>query len=326
MLRFVRTAGLAAATLLTVTTAPALAERFTFVALGDMPYTIPQDYPRFERLIARINSVKPSFSVFIGDTKSGSSTCADETLLKTRDLFQTFDQPLVYTIGDNEWTDCHRERAGKFDPLERLVRVRALHFADTKTFGKAPMTVEREADVMPDHKQMVENARWTKDGVIFATLHIVGSNNGLERNIDSVKEFFARDAANTAWINDTFAKAASSNAKGVVFAFQADMSLERDLGELAYANQGFWNTIEAFRKGALAFKKPVLLINGDSHVLKIDQPLKTDKKETIENLTRLQVMGANEIHAVAVTIDTEDPGLFSYRPLIVPENVTNPKP
>ena len=33
----------------------AVVEPFTFVAIGDMPYRLPDDYARFERLIARIN-------------------------------------------------------------------------------------------------------------------------------------------------------------------------------------------------------------------------------------------------------------------------------
>ena len=32
--------------------------------------------------------------------------------------------PLVYTPGDNEWTDCHRANNGAYDPLERLGVVR----------------------------------------------------------------------------------------------------------------------------------------------------------------------------------------------------------
>jgi hypothetical protein len=56
----------------------AIGQTFKFVALGDMPYSPPQDFQRFETLISEINRLKPSFSIFIGDTKSGSSLCSDE--------------------------------------------------------------------------------------------------------------------------------------------------------------------------------------------------------------------------------------------------------
>ena len=102
----------------------AFAQPFKFVALGDMPYNIPDDYVRYERLIADINKMNPSFTIFIGDTKSGSSPCSDEYNLTVKKYFDQFSKPLIYSIGDNEWTDCHRPQAGSYDPLERLQSVR----------------------------------------------------------------------------------------------------------------------------------------------------------------------------------------------------------
>jgi hypothetical protein len=34
---------------------------FRFVALGDMPYATPADYPKFEKLITKINANNPAF-------------------------------------------------------------------------------------------------------------------------------------------------------------------------------------------------------------------------------------------------------------------------
>lgn len=34
----------------------------------------------------------------------------------------------------------------------------------------------------PAHRKSVENVRWTHSNVLFATLHIVGSNNNLQRD------------------------------------------------------------------------------------------------------------------------------------------------
>ncbi|OZA15091.1 MAG: hypothetical protein B7Y05_05375 [Polynucleobacter sp. 24-46-87] len=44
-----------------------IGQSFTFIALGDMPYSIPADYERYEKLINAINKAKPSFSIFVGD-------------------------------------------------------------------------------------------------------------------------------------------------------------------------------------------------------------------------------------------------------------------
>jgi hypothetical protein len=53
-------------------------DAFKFIALGDMPYALPADYPKFEKLIGMINTAKPEFSVHVGDIKSGSSACSNE--------------------------------------------------------------------------------------------------------------------------------------------------------------------------------------------------------------------------------------------------------
>ena len=106
------------ACLIAILSQTSFAQAFKFVALGDMPYSIPDDYSRYERLIGAINLVNPSFTIFIGDTKSGSTPCSDQYNQVVKNYFNQFNMPLIYSIGDNEWTDCHRPLAGSYDPLE----------------------------------------------------------------------------------------------------------------------------------------------------------------------------------------------------------------
>ena len=120
---------------------------FKFVALGDMPYNIPSDYQRYERLISAINQTNPSFSIFVGDTKSGSTPCSDEYNQKVKNYFNQFSAPLIYSIGDNEWTDCHRPLAGSYDPIERLESVRETFFNSSKSLGKKQIDLVRQADI-----------------------------------------------------------------------------------------------------------------------------------------------------------------------------------
>ena len=298
------------------------AEAFEFVALGDLPYDVPADDARFERLIAAINAIEPAFSIHVGDIKSGSSPCSDEMLQKVKDRFMTFEGPLVYTPGDNDWTDCHRTSAGGFDPLERLAFVRKLYFNEAESLGAERMRLTRQSDV-GGHKNMVENARWVYGGVLFVTVHVVGSNNGFGRNLDSMKEYLARNEANLDWIKEAFALARKNGLSGVVFAFQANPKFK----ERHPSGSGFADTLKAFAEGAKAFAKPVLLIQGDEHVFIVDQPLKDGIHEgrTLENVYRLQVMGEREIQAVRIRVHPQDPHLFSFRPLIVPENINHPK-
>src|SRR3954452_11833898 len=96
---------------------------FDIALLGDMPYGVARE-PAYERLIADVNNLHPLFAVHIGDTKSGSTLCDAAQVTKTQGYFSRFQMPLIYAIGDNEWTDCMRANNGAFDPLSRLATIR----------------------------------------------------------------------------------------------------------------------------------------------------------------------------------------------------------
>ena len=301
----------------------AYGESIRFVALGDMPYSLPKDFVRYERLIKAINADQPAFSIFVGDTKSGETPCTDEYMEKTTGYFNSFDAPLIYSIGDNEWTDCHRTLAGSYDPIERLDRIRKTQFVDQHSFGKRRMTLTRQSDVMPQFAKFVENSLWVKGKFVFVSLHIPGSNNNYERTPASTQEYLERNTANLAWIEYAFQLAQKKSAAGIVFAFQADMFYSPP-GVVNNQNSGFVDTLNQFRSMAEKTTLPILLIHGDSHRLRIDQPLLDSNRRVLENVYRLEVMGADEVQAVEVTVDDSKSSPFSFRPLLVPENL-NPQ-
>ena len=292
---------------------------FSFVAIGDTPYQLPAHFDHFERLIQRINGVQPAFTIHVGDIKSGNTRCEDAHLLRIREMFDHFQQPLVYTPGDNEWTDCHRADNGSFDPIERLAKIRSLFFAQPAVaLGKQPMKVESES-AEPRFAPFVENLRWQREGVWFATVHIIGSNNNLQRNQSAVNEYIARNAANLAWIDSTFAMAAKAGAKAVVVAFQADPWWNLDGSE--DQRSGFTETIQSLKANAIKFGKPVLIVHGDRHRLIVDKPL-YQNRQLIYNATRLMVFGETEVQGVVVGVDPDDIDVFSFRTLTVTENLT----
>ena len=302
----------------------ALGERFSFMAIGDMPYNLPGDYAAFDRVIARINATRPAFTIHVGDIISGQTRCDDALFARVRDMFATFEGALVYTPGDNEWTDCHRPNSGSFNPLERLARVREMFFPDpTRSLGKAPLRVTPQS-INAGYAKFVENARWERAGIVFATVHIPGSNN-LQRDQPPVSEYGERNAANLAWIDAAFLRARDSGAKGVVLAFQAHLGFDNEPTETDLRS-GFNDTLKALKRHAIAFGKPVLLVHGDQHHLVIDQPLLGPGRKRIMNVTRLMVHGDSEVHATLVSIDTDDPDLFSYKPIYIPENIPPFKP
>lgn len=282
----------------------AQAQGFQFIALGDQPYGPPaQSYPPYRALIERINQLAPVFSVHVGDIKSGSTLCSDEEFASQLAHFQRYAGAVVYTPGDNEWTDCHRANNGGYDPLERLSALRQRFFTEGRSLGQRPIAVENQSRLMPVHARYIENQRWQHQGVVFATLHIIGSNNNFEvRDAAAVREFFERDAANVAWLQSTFEQARQADAQALVLAFQADMFEPRNAWEDFPGWSGFRRVIgETLLPLAAKWGKPVLVIHGDSHQFRIDQPFTLDKKP-LANVTRLIVPGERDVRAVRVSV------------------------
>ena len=288
---------------------------FQFVALGDLPYGAPAvSYAPYRSLIAQINSESPAFSIHVGDFKSGSTPCSNEEFQAQLGHFSLFQKALVYTPGDNEWTDCHRANNGAHDPLERLGKLRQMFFQGAQSLGQQPLTLTRQPPVHPQHAAYVENAMWVHEGVVFVSLHIVGSNNNFEaRQPQAVQEFFNRDAANVAWIEHAFAQAKTLQAKAMVFAFQADVFESKSRWEDFPAHSGFRRSVgETLLPLAAKSNLPVLVIHGDSHEFKFDQAFQWLKKP-LPSVYRLVVPGAQDVRAVMVSVDTTRPSVFQVR-------------
>ena len=273
------------------------AQSFTFAAIGDVPYG---PHEEFAPLVDKINTRSLAFTIHVGDIKSGSTVCSDETFLSVRQLFDRFDRALIYTPGDNEWTDCHRVNNGRYDPLERLEKIRQLFFASNESLGKQRLPLQTQSS-QKSFTPFVENRRWSQGKVRFATLHLVGSNNNLQPGLPSSSEFAAREHANIAWLRETFAEATANKDDAVVLAMQADTFF----GE-PRKGSGFvrWNA--ALAQEVAAWGKPVLLIQGDTHQYLIDNPLKDPSGKPLRQLVRVVVPGEREADAVLIDVDTAD--------------------
>lgn len=295
---------------------------FTFIGWGDVPYAIPGDYAKVDRLIAAMNAVKPAFAIHVGDIKAGNTPCSDEVFQRALDQIQSVQAPVVYSIGDNEWTDCHRAAAGGFDPRERLARLRQMFFAKPGTsLGRRPMAVESQALKNPKFSKFVENQRFVRSNVMFIVPHVVGSNNGFEPiSAEATAEYFERNAANVEWIREGFALAQSTGMSAVVVAMQANpYDTRRSAGTSIPASSGFFATIREIAAGARAFSKPVLVMHGDQHTLEIES-FRDNQFRPVPNTLRLQLWGEGRVHAMRVVVDPDMHGVFSFSPLIIPEN------
>ncbi len=160
-----------------------------------------------------------------------------------------------------------------------------------------------------------ENAIWTEGNVVFATLHIIGSNNNLGRTPEQDREYEARNRANIDWLRTAFSLARDGGFGGVVFTFQADPPFPRGVdGEVLKPDTGFIDFIYNLEIESIVFAKPVLVIHGDSHTFRIDKPMLSSTDNTvIENVYRLEIPGSSDSHWVRVSVNPAKPvTLFSF--------------
>jgi hypothetical protein len=295
--------------------------------IGDVPYgdVARAQFPAF---VDAINAdPKVRVVVHVGDTKSGSDLCSDAILGFVAEQFQRFADPLVYAIGDNEWTDCHRANNGAFNPLERLARVRQLYFPTPgATLGGRNMGVEAQTGYP-------ENQLWVQSHVTFAALHILGSNNGLEpwfganETADQAAarqaEVEARIAANIEWLEHAFAVAHEQGSPGIALFFQADLwnPFDRAVGGISFS--GHTGFVQRLAQLAADFDGPVLLLSGDSHDYRVDAgvPWFSLYGATPQsNVTQIIVDRSLEDDAdwLRLHVDPRSPGVFSWDQVFMP--------
>ncbi|WP_209329373.1 metallophosphoesterase [Lunatimonas salinarum] len=278
---------------------------FEFMAIGDVPYHLPEDFSRFENMVQAINDYAPAFTIHVGDIKSGSTPCSDAYFEQIKGYFSEFEQPLIYTPGDNEWTDCHRPACGEYDPEERLDKLRQLFFSEGESQGKNPIALHTQ-NTYEGLEKFVENALWDKDGISFATIHVVGSNNNLKLDTLALNdEFFEREMASLFWLNRVFDLATEKNHRGIVLTIHAGLnyrSQEDTNGHLSFVN--------LLRERVAAFEKPVLLLYGDFHKFVVDKPLMDAQRKVLTNFTQVQTFGDRDMHAVRIRVNPANPNLF----------------
>jgi hypothetical protein len=286
----------------------------TFAVIGDVPYGDAQ-IDAFPGWVDRINDQAGLDLAFhVGDIKNGSSPCTDAYNARIREQFDRFEMPLLYTPGDNEWTDCHRTLAGTYNPLERLDALRAAFYETPGLTLGSPMEVSSQADL-----GFPENQSLRRRGVEMATIHVVGSNNGrapwtglglTEPTPEQLAEETSRMASAIDLVEDTFARARQTNARAVAIFQQADMF--DPSYQPTWDVSAFQPLVQALVDEASTFHGEVYLFDGDSHVYNVDRPLAAgsrwleihDVQGSADNLTRVTVDGeANNTNFLQVTVN-----------------------
>lgn len=331
---------------------------------GDLPYSDVQAQTGVPNLIADMNTQKLAFTVHDGDLKAGNgtpgsitpTTCSDALYVQALGYFNALRAPAMFTPGDNDWTDCDRSKNGSFNSLERLDHERQVFFSTPFSLGQRKLRQEVQTAALclgADGKltSCVENRRWTYRGVTYATLNIQGSCNNLCDTAPDVAEYTARNAADIAWMQETFDEAQAKRSTAVMFISQADPGWDlsdptraptRDPKTLiendslpasdpaapGQAPDGYKDFLVALRDEVIAFRKPVAYVHGDSHYFRVDKPFLDANGVRLENFTRVETFGdnvqngTNDVNWVKVLVDPRSREVFSYQAQIVPVNQT----
>ena len=310
----------------------------TLAMIGDTPYGTPQ-IENFPNDVAEINA-DPSVSLVfhLGDIKNGSSKCTTEYFELIRKDFDGFEDPFVYTPGDNEWTDCHRTNNGSYWPAgpvlngdsrpARLAEIHRTFFDDPgSTLGQNPRQVETQGG------EYVENVAWSQSRTAFGVLDVPGSNNDWApwfeqpRTQSQIDEVTNRTAADLEWLDHIFTNAGKTNAKAIVIGIQADMwdpAIEGDSTQYDH----FTPIVRELAAQSLQFGGPVLLLNGDSHQFTDDYPLADPSRPQnrsiygidaeVPNLRRITVNGSTTpCHEwLKLTVSPSSSHPFSYQRML----------
>lgn len=284
----------------------------TLAVYGDSPYgTSPNDRTQTDETAAFIASInadpKVDLVLHVGDIHSGSQFCTAAYDNEIFNLWTAYKNPLIYTPGDNEWTDCHKTKEGgnvlvngvpvdyaSGNPLANLNLVRSIFFADPGyALGGRHKRVLSQSEVFnpasPTDVQFVENVMWDQSKVLFLTLNIPGgSNNDTDPWFGAASitqeqqiEVMQRTQADLHWIDLAFAQAQRDNVEAIVIASQADM-WDRD-GKAVSHIANYEQFIASIAAHTSAFARPVLLFEGDSHHYRSDNPLRAGQLCVFEN-------------------------------------------
>jgi len=282
----------------------ARAETWRFALIGDTPYS-DDERRELPSMLGEIAAQQPAFIVHAGDFKSGKAQCSDALYLDRHALFNASAVPFIYVPGDNEWTDCNRVSAGGFDQLERLHKLREIFFANARSLGQARLPVERQSTAYPEH------LRWQLGPVMFVTLNVPGGNNNYGIGREPSAEFLARNPIVIDWLTQGFAAARRAKAAGIVVVMQADPGFKHFAAGLTH--RGYRDLLETLRRETLAFPGQVLLVHGDSHTQRIDQPLRHPQtNRPVTNFTRVETYGYPFMGWIGAIIDSEQPQLFRF--------------
>jgi hypothetical protein len=183
----------------------------------------------------------------------------------------------------------------------------------------------------PADSQFVENVMWQESQVVFATFNMPGGSNNdtspwsaaFADPVAQAQEVADRSAANLRWLRAAFERAEHEHARAVVLMLQADMWDPEAIAAGGAGLDQYSPFVRSLADLTLQFHRPVLLLNGDTHLYRQDKPLADPKSATglihntpaVPNLTRIVVQGSTNSPAewLRLTVDPRAAQPFSWK-------------
>ncbi len=270
-------------------------ETVIFTVYGDIPYKASvsnyikngqkaEDTNVLEQLIEptikRRNDIP--FAIHLGDVGRPEYACSQEWRNQTLNNWQNLEKPVVFTPGDNDWTDCDRVQ---LDPLTELAQIRSTFYGEYGLlYGKNGLCTANifslQCEFQPS-QTLPELIQWSYNNIAFGSVHMVGSRNGwvdddpvrqleVKQRVEGMKKLLS-NLQNTALTNNNAA---------VVVATQVDPF------EGGECQGDYIELCNSLKELAQTVKVPVLFAHGDTNAYCFHKPF-----AHIDNLWRLNAAG-----------------------------------
>src|SRR5690349_6255062 len=154
------------------------------------------------------------------------------------------------------------------------------------------MKLERQLPDYPEH------SRWRRGDTLFVTLNVPGPDNNARL---MPAEFRQRSAAINEWLKRSFSLARANGMRAVVLLMQAN-----PWASPSNRYYGFRELHTVLARHAREFAGEVLLVHGDTHRYRMDQPLHDPVSGALlDNFTRVEVFGYPTMNWVRIRVSEE---------------------
>jgi len=255
----------------------------SFCALGDIPYSQPQEGKLLQQL-AEI-PLTCDFVVHVGDImKTGGSECKRAAYQRVDEILQTSPIPLFLLPGDNEMMQCSNQK----DAWENW---KDFFYGYDKYFDMRRFKVNRQYE-------RPENFSLFHKGVLF-----IGLNHVAGDNIVDVQEWIQQDMDNLQWLKQNMHVYGDFARSMVLFVHALKVHRHYDF-------------FIPFFDRALKFGKPILMLHGDGHVWEYEPNFNgvegSYQNLKVNNILRVQVARGGLEAPVKVTVGIDKINPFEF--------------